>query len=432
VANRGDERSNHQRRWLGTLLETRSPIVPAQNAPEPTAAAAPATAPSAGWTPLFERDQVLEGTYRILEVLATGGMGAVYVAAHARLPRKVAIKTLHPDLARQQEWVARFCREACVLAQLRHPNIVQVSDFNVSTSGVPFIAMELIDGVNLRAELDRGRRFDVAEALSIVRQISSALDAAHAAGVVHRDLKPENVVITPAAGQLPVVKVIDFGLSISESLGRVTGSSTIFGTPEYMAPEQAQGARDQIDGRTDQFALAALTYTLVSGRPPFQRDTPVAVLYAVVHEDPAPLAAPEGWDIAPVERVLRRGMARDREDRYPSVLAFVDALEEAFIQGGAMARPTPSAPLAAPVEVPARRTSKRKLRSRRGLLLRRAPFVLVSMLLAGLFWLGFEGSSSNAGAPASGWRSEIAAIRRGVAGGFRRVGELVDDSPAQR
>jgi serine/threonine-protein kinase len=404
---------------LARFSKEACPIVPASKAPQP-----------ATWKTLFEPDQILEGTYRILEVLATGGMGEVYVAAHARLPRKVAIKTLHPDLARQQEWVARFCREACVLAQLRHPNIVQVSDFNVSTSGVPFIAMELIDGVSLRVELDRGRRFDVAEALSIVRQISSALDAAHAAGVVHRDLKPENVVITPAAGQRPVVKVIDFGLSISESLGRVTGQSTVFGTPEYMAPEQAQGVNDQIDSRTDQFALAALTYTLVSGRAPFERETPVAILYAVVHEDPPPLGAPEGWDVAPVERVLRKGMARNRDDRYASVLAFADALEEAFIEGGAMARPTPSAPLAIPAEVPTRGTGKSHDGRTRRLLRRRAPLLLVAMLLAGVLWRGFVGTPSNVAVHAGRWRAEIAAMRHSVADGFRRVGELVDDAPA--
>jgi serine/threonine protein kinase len=294
---------------------------------------------------IFCKDEILDDNYRIIDGIAAGGMGEIYRAVHLRLPRTLAIKTLQPEFASQNEWVARFCREACVLAQLRHPNIVQVLDFNVARNGIPYIAMELIEGNDLRAELDRGRRFEPVEIASIVRQVASALDAAHAAGVVHRDLKPENVLLTPAAGQFPVVKVIDFGLSMCGWSERVTGDCRVFGTPDYMAPEQAQGLRDQTDARTDQFALAALTYTLLSGRAPFARETPVAVLYAVVHEEPAALAAASGWDASPVERVLRRGMSRERDDRYPSVLAFAEALEAAFIEGGALPRPTTPAPL---------------------------------------------------------------------------------------
>jgi serine/threonine-protein kinase len=285
--------------------------------------------------------------------------------------------------------VARFCREACVLAQLRHQNIVQVLDFNVAPGGVPYIAMELCEGVDLRSELDRGRRFEIAEIVSITRQVASALDAAHAAGVVHRDLKPENVVLTPAAGQRPVVKVIDFGLSLAGWSERVTGDFTVFGTPDYMSPEQAQGLRDLTDARTDQFALAALTYTLLSGRPPFSRDTPVAILYAVVHEDPPPLGKVEGWDAGPVERVLRKGLARDRDDRYPTVLAFIEALEDALVEGGALPKPARPVLLPEPATDGPRGTARPRLRTRRRtqLALRRSvPALLVSALVAGALW----------------------------------------------
>jgi serine/threonine-protein kinase len=327
----------------------------------------------------FARDQILDGNYRIVEALATGGMGEVYVAVHLRLPRKLAIKTLHAEFATRTEWVARFCREACVLAQLRHPNIVQVLDFNVAPTGVPYIAMELVEGVDLRGELDRGRRFDVDEIVSIVRQVASALDAAHVAGVVHRDLKPENVVLTPAAGQRAVVKVIDFGLSLCGWSERVTGDFTIFGTPDYMAPEQAQGLRAETDARTDQFALAALTYTLLSGRAPFSRDTPVAVLYAVVHDQPAALELAASWNAAPVERVLRKGMARRRDDRYPTVLAFADALEAALVAGGALPAP-------APLPVPRRP----RVGLRRGV-----PMLLASLVVAGALWGGLARGSAS-------------------------------------
>jgi serine/threonine-protein kinase len=351
----------------------------------------------------FARDQILDGNYRIVDGLAAGGMGEVYVAVHLRIPRKLAIKTLHPEFAARHEWVARFCREACVLAQLRHPNIVQVLDFNVAPGGVPYIAMELIDGVDIRSELDRGRRFEIGEIVSIVRQVASALDAAHAAGVVHRDLKPENVVLTPAAGQMPVVKVIDFGLSLCGWSERVTGDFTVFGTPDYMAPEQAQGRREQIEPRTDQFALAALTYTLLSGRAPFSRDTPVAVLYAVVHEEPAALGQVAGWDTAPVEAVLRKGMSRDRDGRYASVLEFADALEAALVKGRALAPPTAPEPLPlVPTPAPERRRSSggradgrpRHLRvgMRRGV-----HMLLVSAVVAGAVWAHLDRAAVGAG-----------------------------------
>jgi serine/threonine-protein kinase len=364
--------------------------------------------PPAGPVP-FSRDQILDNNYRIVDGLAAGGMGEVYVAVHLRIPRKLAIKTLHPEFAVRHEWVARFCREACVLAQLRHPNIVQVLDFNVAPGGVPYIAMELIEGVDIRSDLDHGRRFEVGEIVSIVRQVASALDAAHAAGVVHRDLKPENVVLTPAAGQMPVVKVIDFGLSLCGWSERVTGDCTVFGTPDYMAPEQAQGKREEIDARTDQFALAALTYTLFSGRAPFSRDTPVAVLYAVVHEEPAALGQVAGWDTRPVEAVLRKGMARDRDGRYATVLEFAAALESALVAGGALAPPTapeplPLLPAAAPPDK--RRSSGgrddgRRPRRHLHVGMRRGIHMLLvtALVAAGALW-----TQLSPGAFGAGWR----------------------------
>jgi serine/threonine-protein kinase len=339
--------------------------------------------------PRFVRDQVLDGNYRIVGELAAGGMGEVYVAAHLRLPRRLAIKTLQPEFASNQERVARFCREAYLLAQLDHPNIVQVLDFNVAPNGVPYIAMELIDGVDLCDELDRGRRLEIAEIVSIIRQVASALGAAHAAGIVHRDLKPDNVLLTRATGQLLVVKVIDFGLALREGTGRVSDDHTLSGTPDYMAPEQAHGRRCSMDARTDQFALAALAYTLLSGRTPFARETPVAVLHAVIHDEPAALGSVEGWDAAPVERVLRKGMARERDDRYASVLDFADNFEAALVDGGALPRPTTPEPLPlrlVPSTAPA--TSNRHARPSRSALRGRISALLISFGLAGALWAG--------------------------------------------
>ena len=279
---------------------------------------------------------ILDDTYEILSPLAQGGMGEIFLATHRRLARNVAVKVLSAEFGAQTEWVARFRREAMILGQLRHPNVVHVLDFNVTPEGQPYMAMELIEGPDLTAALCAGRRFSPAETLSIIRQVASARAAAHALDVVHRDLKADNVVLTEVPGQMPVVKVIDFGISLWGAASRITAEHTVFGTPEYMAPEQAQGLRDQVDARTDQFSLAVLAYTLLKNRPPFSGDTPVAILYQVVHCDPAPVGPFEGWDATHVEKVIQRGMARAREDRYPSVLGVRRRARDRHARGGAL------------------------------------------------------------------------------------------------
>jgi eukaryotic-like serine/threonine-protein kinase len=296
-------------------------------------------------------DMVLDGTYRIIKRLGEGGMGEVYVAAHERLPGLFAVKALQTSFIGHAEAVSRFRREAEILAGVRHPNVVQVVDFNVTPEGIPYLVMELADGPDLARELDEGRELSPADAMSIIRQIASALDAAHAAGVVHRDLKPANVILMPAAGQAPVVKVIDFGISISDWSPQITTESRVMGTPEFMSPEQALGKRDDIDARSDQFALAVLAHTLLARRPPFRGDTPLATLSAIVHGQPEALVPYVPWPGEEVQAVLRRGMARTRENRFPTVLAFAEALESALSFAGALAEPPracPSASVAAP------------------------------------------------------------------------------------
>ncbi|HXI58372.1 MAG TPA: serine/threonine-protein kinase [Polyangia bacterium] len=294
-------------------------------------------------TAVFAPDTVLDGTYRIVRSLAQGGMGEVYLAAHERLPGYFAVKALQAELAYHPESQTRFRREAEILAGIRHPNVVQVVDFNISTTGVPYLVLEYIDGPDLASDLRDGRRLAPIEVMSIVRQVASALAAAHAVGVVHRDLKPENIVMVPAPGQAPVVKVIDFGISISGVSPRITTDSRVMGTPEFMSPEQALGRREEIDARSDQFALAALTHTLLAGHPPFRGDTPLATLSAIVHGQPEPLVGQVEWLADEVQWVLRKGMARLRDDRYPTVLEFADALEGALGRSGALGDLTPTA-----------------------------------------------------------------------------------------
>jgi serine/threonine-protein kinase len=280
----------------------------------------------------FQPGLVLAGTYRILRPIAVGGMGEVYVAAHERLPGRFAVKVLHRDLTRDADALSRFRCEAEIMAGLRHPNIVQVVDFNITPDGIPYLVMEFVDGKDLAESLREGQCLPPHQAAHIIHQIASALEAAHARGVVHRDLKPENIMRLSLEGQEDFIKVVDFGISKARRTRPITADAAILGTPQFMAPEQAQGRRDEIDHRTDQFALAAMAYLLMTGREPFRGDTAVTILYQVVHQDPEPLDRYVAWPCAHVDAVLRRGMAKERDRRFPSVMELARALDEAIAQ----------------------------------------------------------------------------------------------------
>jgi serine/threonine protein kinase len=288
---------------------------------------------------------VLQGTYRIIRPLAEGGCGEVYLAAHTRLPGRFAVKLLHRSLAQDSDALSRFRQEAEITSSLRHPHIVQVFDFNVTDTGVPFLVMELLEGKLLSQRISAVGAVDPTTAAHIIDQIANALSAAHARGIVHRDLKPENVMLLTAAGVEDFVKVLDFGISQASWRPRLTEGERVAGTPQYMAPEQAQGLREQIDHRSDQFSLAAIAYTLFTGREPFRGENPIAVLYEVVHTDPTlpsqilPALGPE------IDAVIMRGLAKESADRYPDVVAFASALRAA-VQGG-----TP-APFVDPISEP--------------------------------------------------------------------------------
>lgn len=280
----------------------------------------------------LEAGTTLAGTYSIGRIIGVGGMGEVYEARHARLSGRYAVKVIRGDLVELDPvTVQRFQREAEVMSSLRHPNIVQIIDFDVTPDGSPFIVMEYLEGSDLQARIAQRGPMPVSEALIIVEQVASALAAAHERGVIHRDLKPANVFLVP----LPVVvqgqptefiKVLDFGISKVKSAGTLTGQPRILGTPHYMAPEQARGQSDDMDGRTDQFSLATIIYELLSGRKAFPGDAVEGVLYSVVHEQPASLTPVVG---ELVDAVLRTALAKERSARYTSVTAFVSALRAA-------------------------------------------------------------------------------------------------------
>ncbi|HXT96141.1 MAG TPA: serine/threonine-protein kinase [Polyangia bacterium] len=292
----------------------------------------------------FAPGTILQGTYRIAGPLAEGGCGEIYLADHMRLPGRVAIKVLHRGLQRNAEVLSRFRQEAEITATLRHPHIVQVLDFNVTDQGYPFLVMELLEGQPLARRIVGGQPLAPAAAVNIVEQIAQALQAAHARGIVHRDLKPDNIVLLSADGLQDFVKVLDFGISQASWRPRLTDGAQVAGTPQYMAPEQACGQRDAIDSRTDQFSLAAIAYTLLTGQEPFVAEDPIAVLYQVVHADPVPPAALVPRLGAAVDAVIMRGLSKKSADRFPSVLEFAGALRQALAG-------TPATTSSEPVEI---------------------------------------------------------------------------------
>ena len=274
---------------------------------------------------------VLHDTYALGPCIGHGGMGEVYEATHVRLPGRFAVKILRPDLLANQAAVARFCREAEIMSELRHPHIIQIFDFNTSADGLPYFVMEYLDGVDLEARLARTGTLPLAVIVPIVEAVASALLAAHAMGVVHRDLKPANIFLLRGEGRDDdFAKVIDFGISKTASPGsRLSLASAVMGTPAFMAPEQALGLASQIDARTDQFALAAITYRMLTGHEPFVGSDPVSVLYQVVHEEPPRLAQFFPWDLTQVQSVLDQAMAKRPEDRFDNIVAFAAALASA-------------------------------------------------------------------------------------------------------
>jgi len=217
---------------------------------------------------------IVNGKYRIVRTLGDGGMGSVFEAQHAVLGTRVAIKVLHPELMRRTGLVERFLQEARVVAQIRSANVVQVIDVDRTPEGHAFIVMELLEGEALSTVLDRQRRLPVPIACAYAAQILSALEAAHALGVIHRDLKPENVIVTMAAGR-PILKLIDFGIAKARrteaSQRNLTVAGVVMGTAEYMAPEQARSA-ESVDARADLYAVGVMLYEMIAGMRPVRGD----------------------------------------------------------------------------------------------------------------------------------------------------------------
>ena len=277
-------------------------------------------------------DRLLGGRYRLRGLIGSGAMGNVYQGFDERRGRHCAIKMLNTPSGCSKDDYQRFANEAATVAKLRHPNVVQVSDFSHDSNGRPFIVMELLTGVDLHSHLQICGRLPLVQVQEMVGQIAAALNYAHQLGIIHRDIKPRNIFLSRplgaggAANAIEVVKVVDFGLSkrLSSSV-RHTAHGIILGTPEYLSPEATLGRSQEVDAHTDQWALAITAYRMLSGVLPFKSDDIVQTLLKIRQDTPLPIAqlAPGLPDYA--SSAITRAMSKRKQDRFASIQDFARA-----------------------------------------------------------------------------------------------------------
>ena len=321
-----------------------------------------------------EQPRLLGGRYQLGELLGTGGMADVRRGRDVRLGRDVAVKVLRPDLARDPAFQARFRREAQAAASLTVPSIVSVYDTGEDTYGIPYIVMEHVEGRTLRDVLQEEGRLLPQRALELTAEICGALEVAHTAGIVHRDVKPGNVMLT-RAGE---VKVMDFGIArAATDTSGMTQTAAVIGTAAYLSPEQARG--EHVDARSDLYSTGCLLYELVTGAPPFTGDSPLAVAYQHVREDPAPPSTYDPTLPRAVDAVVLTALAKNPANRYQSAAEMRDDLLRAragepvgappVLEAVEVAAPEPSPVLADP----------RRRRSARGLVAAAFGLLLVAV-----------------------------------------------------
>jgi serine/threonine protein kinase len=282
--------------------------------------------------PFIGRD-ILNGSFRILQKIGSGGMGAVYKAMDLQNSRMVGVKILHPKLANRKDLVSRFGREARALSQLSHPNTVRVFLYGELEDGALYIIMELLEGKNLNQTVRSEGPFPVARALPILIQACGALDEAHKAGIIHRDLKPENIFLvqTPELRDFP--KLLDFGLAkVGERQMRpgsviLTQEGMVFGTPEFMSPEQAQGKT--LAPASDVYSLAVILYEVLTGKLPFEAKSAMDYIQMHVTGRPIPLnQRVAGMSFPPLlEEIMDRALAKKETDRFASAADFAVAMQ---------------------------------------------------------------------------------------------------------
>ncbi len=298
------------------------------------------------------RAGALVAGYRIESRLGAGGMAVVYRARDERLGRWIALKVITPEWAYDEEFRRRFVAESLAAARVDDPHVIPVYEA-AQAGGLLYIAMRLVNGADLWGVLRREGALSPGRALELLSPVASALDAAHAAGLVHRDVKPGNILVDERPGRPDHVYLADFGLSKGAVAGiSLTGNGNPVGTPGYSAPEQVQG--HDVDGRADQYALACVAFELLTERAPFERDQPLAVLLAHLSAQPPSLSERRPGMPVAADRVIARALAKQPEQRYASCRDFTEALRQAFglppYHSGGIAR-KPASPAAVPVTV---------------------------------------------------------------------------------
>lgn len=294
--------------------------------------------------------QLINNRYRLLKLIGDGGMGSVYEARHEILGTKVALKFLHPELARKPQLVQRFLQEARVVAQIHSQHVVRVSDVDQSSSGLAFIVMEYLEGKTLQALYDErraaGRKLELEEALDFADQILEGVESAHQAGVVHRDLKPDNVMIVQLNGR-PLLKLLDFGIAKLKAEGAdpahrgITRPGVAMGTPEYMAPEQAYSA-DLADARADVFALGVMIFEMLSGKRPVMGGDPHEIAGRYFSGDVLKLSVIAPYVPTALSDVIHKAILADPAKRFTTMAEFRAALHAAKMAPANS--PTPAAP----------------------------------------------------------------------------------------
>jgi tRNA A-37 threonylcarbamoyl transferase component Bud32 len=271
-------------------------------------------------------NQVLGGRYKIIRKIGEGGMGIVYEAEHVMIEKRVGLKVLREDFSSREDVVERFRQEAKSASRIGHPNIIDISDFGVTPSGANYFVMELLSGHDLATELEKKGPLQAPRAMALAVQCARALGAAHAKGIVHRDMKPENIFLLRRESGEDYVKIVDFGIAKMSDIetdgqpGRkLTKTGMIFGTPEYMSPEQAGGKK--LDHRVDIYAMGIILYELLTGRVPFVGDTFMGILTQHMFETAAPIAAANPAAQVPpeLERIIFKALAKNPDDRYQSM-----------------------------------------------------------------------------------------------------------------
>ncbi len=272
--------------------------------------------------------QVVDSRIRLDSVIWTGGVSTVYRATQLAVARNLAVKVLRTDVAKDDEIVQRFRAEAQCAAGIDNDHIVEIRDFGRLPDGTSYYVMEYLDGISLSTALTLEPRFGLPRAIKIAMQVCDALGAVHEDTIVHRDLKPDNVWLVRRGDDMDVVKIIDFGVaSVGLLARRLTRAGAIVGTPHFMSPEQCAGTT--VDERTDIYALGIILYLMVTGRVPFDADNLMGILLKHLHEAPTPPSelAPEAGIPAALDAIILKAMAKDRDERYPTMRALHDDLE---------------------------------------------------------------------------------------------------------